>query len=382
MNGGAGKVICLTNQTIVSTKQADNTPVRREIYTIHSRRRSAGQPLLFILVSIHSKNTDNMIIRNTFSKWALVLGMGALITCTTSSCSKDEETPATNNITDKVVADASFSLLEKAVVKAGLASTLSGAGPFTVFAPTDAAFTASGISFATIDALTADQLKKILAYHTVGAKVMAADVPAGPNAKVLTVNIPPVAADSIFVTRNSSGVFINGIQVTAADVAADNGVIHVLGRVLLPASGNVVATAQANLGGDNGLDSLVTAIVRADAAAPGLITLLNSNILTVFAPTNKAFRDLLGALSLSKIADIPLTTLQAVLSYHVVGGRAFSSDLVAGPLTMFGSGNTTVALGSAPTIKGNGNASPSGIIATNIMATNGVVHVIDRVLLP
>jgi uncharacterized surface protein with fasciclin (FAS1) repeats len=335
-----------------------------------------------LIYHLFTQKHNNMIIRNKFSSLILALSFGTLIAATTSSCSKDEPTPASNNITDKVVSDPAFSLLEKAVVKAGLATTLSGAGPFTVFAPTDAAFTASGISSATIDALTVDQLKKILAYHTVGAKVMAAAVPAGPNAKVLTVNIPPIASDSIFVTRNSSGVFINGIQVTAADVAADNGVIHVIGRVLMPAPGNMVATAQDNLGGDNGLDSLVTAIVRADAAAPGLITLLNSNILTVFAPTNKAFRDLLGALTLSKIADIPIATLQAVLSYHVVGGRAFSSDLVAGPLTMFGSGNTTVALGSAATIKGNGNASPSGIIATNIMATNGVVHVIDRVLLP
>ncbi len=323
-----------------------------------------------------------MTKRINYRNSLLALGLGCLLVAGGSSCSKDEETPASNKITDKVVADPNFSLLEKAVVKAGLASTLSGAGPFTVFAPTDAAFTASGISSTTIDALSADNLKKILLYHTVGAKVMAADVPAGPNAKVLTVNVPPFASDSIFVTRKSSGVFINGIQVTAADVAADNGVIHVLGRVLLPASGNIVATAQNNLGGDNGLDSLVAAVVRADAAAPGLINLLNSNIITVFAPTNKAFRDLLGALSLSRIADIPIGTLQAVLSYHVVAGRAFSSDLVAGPLAMFGSGNTTVALGAAPTIKGNGNASPSGIIATNIMATNGTVHVIDRVLLP
>ena len=323
-----------------------------------------------------------MSIKNFRPNWLLAISLGTFITVASSSCSKDNPTPPSNKITDKVVADPSLSLLEKAVVKAGLATTLSGAGPFTVFAPNDSAFSASGLGAADIDATSADDLKKILLYHTLGSKVMAAGVPAGPNAKVLTINVPPVAADSIFVTKNAAGVFVNGIQVTTADVAADNGVIHVMSRVLLPPTGNIVATAQANVGGDTGLDSLVTAIVRADAAAPGLITLLNSNILTVFAPTNKAFRDLLTALNLSKVADIPIATLQDVLGYHVRAGRAFSSDLTAGPLAMFASGNTTVSLSSGATIKGNGNPAPSNIIATNIMATNGVVHLIDRVLLP
>jgi uncharacterized surface protein with fasciclin (FAS1) repeats len=308
---------------------------------------------------------------------------------TTTSCKKDDPAPAADNtITGKVVADANFSTLEAAVLKAKLEGTLQGAGPFTVFAPDNAAFTASGIT--SIDGLTEAQLKKILLYHTLAAKVVAADVPAGPNAKVSTANSP---ADSIFVTKNASGVYVNGIKVKAADVAADNGVIHVIEKVLLPPAGNIVATAQANLGGDNGLDSLVNAIVRADAAAPGLITLINSSVLTVFAPTNKAFRDLLSALSISNINAIPIATLQAVLTYHVKSGRAFSSDLANGNLAMFANGNTTISVaGATPTIKGNNgvlNLSVLGttnntcnIIATNIMATNGAVHVIDRVLLP
>lgn len=302
-----------------------------------------------------------------------------------ASCDKDDDTPAaTNTITDKVVADPSFTLLEKAVIKAGLNTTLSGTGPFTVFAPNDAAFAASGVTSAGIDGLSADSLRKILLYHTIAASIPAASVPAGPNAKVTTANSP---ADSVFVTRNSNGVFVNGIKVITADVATDNGIIHVLEKVLIPARGSIVATAQANLGGDNGLDSLVAAIVRVNTASPGFITTLQSNILTVFAPTNKAFKDLLTALSLSSISQIPTATLQAVLTYHVVGGRAFSSDLTNGNITMLAGGTTTVNLtngtGGRPTITGNSNGgSRSNIIATNIVATNGVVHVIDRVLLP
>lgn len=308
--------------------------------------------------------------------------IGTFITVSTVSCKKDDDsaTPTDNTITGKVVAGANFTLLEKAVIKAGLNGTLSGTGPFTVFAPDDAAFSAAGITTATVDALSADQLQKLLLYHTLSSKVQAADVPAGPNAKVSTANSP---ADSVFVTRNASGVYVNGVKVVTADVAASNGVIHILAKALNKPSGNIVATAQANVSGDNGLDSLVTAIVRANAASPGLVTLLNTNVLTVFAPTNKAFRDLLIALGVSNISQIPIATLSAVLSYHLRGGRAFSSDLSSGSLAMFAGGNTTINLsGTGATIKGTTNTTASNIIATDVMAFNGVVHLIDRVLLP
>lgn len=300
--------------------------------------------------------------------------LAAVTAISFSSCDKDDDnvTPVSNTITDKVVADASLNLLEKAVVKAGLDATLKSTGPFTVFAPDDAAFAASGISSATIDALSATDLKDILLYHTIGSKILAADVPAGPNAKVVTAG-----GDSVFVTRNASGVYINGIKVAIADINADNGVIHKIGRVLLPPTGNIVETAI-----DAGLDSLVKA-----ATLAGLGTTLSTATLTVFAPSNQAFTDLLNALSLTDINQIPLATLTNVLTYHVVGGRAFSSDLANGPLTMFAGGNTTVNLsngvGGVPTILGGGNGSDkSNITATNIVCSNGVVHLIDRVLLP
>lgn len=304
------------------------------------------------------------------------------ITVSTVSCKKDDDntTPTDNTITGKVVAGANFTVLEKAVIKAGLNGTLSATGPFTVFAPDDAAFSAAGITSATVEALSADQLQKLLLYHTLASKVLAADVPVGPNAKVSTANSP---ADSIFVTRNANGVYVNGVKVVTADVAASNGVIHILAKALNKPSGNIVATAQANVGGDNGLDSLVTAIVRVNTASPGLITLINSNVLTVFAPTNKAFRDLLTALGVSNISQIPIATLSAVLTYHVKAGRAFSSDLSNGSLAMFAGGNTTIAVsGAGATIKGTSNTTASNIIATDVMAYNGVVHLIDRVLLP
>lgn len=299
-----------------------------------------------------------------------------------TSCDKDDDNDAgAGTITEIVVANNDYSTLESAVIKADLAATLSGAGPFTVFAPNNAAFTASGITATTINTLTPAQLQTILLYHTLGAEVKAADVPAGPNAKVTTAS-----GDSVFVTRNANGVFVNGIKVDAADIDADNGVIHGIGRVLLPPTGNIVATAQA---AGSGLDSLVKAVVRANNATggdPNLIATLSNAQLTVFAPTNAAFTQLLGALGLTDIDQIPIGTLLSVLRLHVVGGRAFSSDLSNGNLNML-VGTTTVNLtngtGGGPTITGNGNgANRANIVATNIMARNGVVHVIDRVLLP
>lgn len=314
-----------------------------------------------------------MKINKPFFRLTTALATGAVLML--SSCKKDDDpqpTP-TNTITDVVVNTASYSVLKEAVVKANLASTLSGAGPFTVFAPDNTAFSNAGITSSTVASLSATQLSDLLLYHTIGSKILAANVPAGPNAKVVTAG-----GDSVFVTKNSAGVFVNGIAVAQADIAADNGVIHRLSKALNKPSGTIVQTAVAAAGGDNGLDSLVVAVTTA-----GLGTTLSSNTLTVFAPTNKAFRDLLTALSLPNIKSIPLATLTAVLTYHVVGGRAFSSDLVAGPLTMFAGGTTTISLTGGATIKGNGNGTnASNIIATNIMCRNGVVHVIDRVLLP
>jgi uncharacterized surface protein with fasciclin (FAS1) repeats len=300
-----------------------------------------------------------------------------------ASCKKNNDNNnSAGTITDVVVNGANFNTLESAVTKAGLQATLSGAGPFTVFAPSDAAFTASGITTAALNALTPAQVQALLLYHTLNSRIPAANVPAGPNAKVTTAS-----GDSVFVTKNAAGVFINGIKVEQADISASNGVIHQIGRVLFPPTGNIVATAQA---AGSGLDSLVKAIVRANNGAggdPNLIATLQSATITVFAPTNAAFTQLLGALGLSDINQIPVNTLLAVLRYHVVAGRAFSSDLANGPLPMLAGGNTTVNLtngtGGGPTVLGNGNGgNKSNIVGTNIMARNGVVHVIDRVLLP
>jgi uncharacterized surface protein with fasciclin (FAS1) repeats len=306
-----------------------------------------------------------MKLRSLFAVLSL-----SLVVFTVSSCDKDDDAPAQSTITDLVVNDANLSLLETAVVKANLATTLSGPGPFTVFAPTDAAFTASGITPAVINTLTSAQLNTILLYHTLPAEVFAANVPAGPNAKVITAS-----GDSVFVTKNGTGVFVNGIGVTQADIDASNGVVHLMSRALLPPVGNIVQVAQA----DPNFTYLVAAVVRAGLAA----TLSGPGTFTVFAPTNAAFIAA-GFPTIASIEAAVPADLAKIITYHAISGRVFSSDLSNGatPATVQG-GTVTIGIsGSGATVKGITNPTVSNIIGTNVMARNGVIHVIDRVLLP
>jgi uncharacterized surface protein with fasciclin (FAS1) repeats len=291
------------------------------------------------------------------------------------SCEKsNNSTSGPGTVAAQVSAGSNFTLLSSAVNKAGLGTTLSGSGPFTVFAPTDDAFNASGISSSVIASLSADQLKRILLYHTLPSKVMAAQAPAGPDAKVVTAS-----DDSVFITNNANGVFINGVKVTQADIAASNGVIHTVGRVLLPPVGNLVEVASS----DTTFSYLVAAVTRASTSSTNVAAILSSGgIFTVFAPTNNAFRAA-GFATINDINGADPNTLTNILTYHVIPGRVFSSDLTNGaqPATANG-GKVTISLSSGANVKGNGNTTASNILATDIMATNGVVHVIDQVLLP
>lgn len=317
-----------------------------------------------------------------FSKKLFIANAIFLIAAITlSSCEKETAdepsmpSPSSTTITSQVSASSSFTLLKSAVVKADLASTLDGAGPFTVFAPTDDAFIASGITSTVISSLAADKLKSILLYHVLASKILAAGVPAGPNAKVVTAS-----GDSFFVTNNLNGVFVNGLKVTTTDLPASNGVIHTLGKVLMPPAGNIVDVAAA----DTTFSYLVAAVLRASTGSTNVAAVLSGNSpLTVFAPTNNAFRAA-GFATIGAINAADPNTLTTILTYHVVSGRVFSSDLVnaAQPATVNGGKVIVTLSANSAAVKGNSNPSPSNIAVTNIMATNGVIHVIDQVLLP
>lgn len=294
----------------------------------------------------------------------LFVGLSAVFV----ACDKDDDDSGNNKtIVQIVVDDPNFSVLEAAVVKAGLASALS-TGSLTVFAPDNAAFAAAGITESTINALPVAALDSILKYHVLGTKVTSSGVPVSDTVKTLL-------GLNLYASNNANGVFVNGTKVKRADVQASNGVIHIIEKSLTPPTKTIAEIAA----GNPDLSLLVAAVVRA-----GLLTAISSGgKYTVFAPTNAAFNTA-GFATVNDINNAPLNVITNVVKYHVLTTNVFAGDLTAG-LTAASLQGGTVTIGLTPAanlkITGTANAA-SNITATNILATNGVIHVIDRVLLP
>lgn len=319
----------------------------------------------------------------------MVMALGTVIAAGVS-CKKDDAptTPAPKNIVEVASGDTTFSILVAAVVKTDLVAALSSSSAtLTVFAPINNAFRALGYPSAafinTNVTAPADiaKLKAILQYHVLGSKVPSSAINGNNNAVV------SLQGSSVYATKNAGGVFVNGVKVVIADVAASNGVIHAIGKVLLPPAGTLLETAVA-LGGDTspvGFSLLVAAVLKADAATPtGAVTaaLAGAGPLTVFAPTNKAFNDA-GFANTAAINATDPDVLRNIILYHVVGARVFSCDLSAGNVPTVQGSNVTIALpASGATVKGTANTTASGILLTDVLASNGVIHVIDQVLLP
>jgi uncharacterized surface protein with fasciclin (FAS1) repeats len=314
-------------------------------------------------------------MKHTASVFSSFISM-FLFTMLIISCKKDKDIPVLKLSTVKaeIASRSDLTLIDLTVQKSGLSSKLdSTAAAFTLFAPTNEAFVTSKIDATLINSLSSDQLKKIVLYHTIDVKYLASELPDGPNAKLTTAS-----GDSLFVTKNSSGVYVNGIKVQTANIVAINGVIHTISKVLIPPVGNLVEAVLA----DTSLTYLAAAVVRASQGNVNVAAVLSTGgIYTVFAPTNQAFRDA-GFATVNDINAADPNVLASILTYHVLAGRVFSSDLTEGaqPTTLAG-GTVTISLVNGATVKGSGNSSSSNIIGTNLMGSNGVIHIIDRVLL-
>ena len=266
-------------------------------------------------------------------------------------------------IVDVVVNSPDHNTLEAAVIAADLAGVLSGNGPFTLFAPTDDAFAALGQE--TIDALLADpsgDLTDILAYHAVAGKALSTDLSDGQM--ITTVN-----GKDVTVTINDDGVFINDAQVTVADIETDNGVVHVIDAVLLPPS-NTIVDIVVNSEDHNTLEAAVI--------AAGLVeTLSGDGPFTVFAPTDDAFAAL-GQETIDALLADPMGELTSILLYHAVSGTAFSSELTDGQMiTTINGRDVTVTINDDGVF-----INDAQVTVADIEADNGVVHVINAVLLP
>lgn len=309
-----------------------------------------------------------MKIVQKFNRLFMIMALGTALVSTTS-CKDDDPVAQPQTINDIVNTNADFTILKAAVSKAGLNAALS-TGTLTVFAPDDAAFAASGVTLATINSLSAADLANILTYHVVAANVTAANVPASDTVKSLQ-------GKNLYASKNANGVFVNGSRVKTADIAAANGTIHVISSMLTPPTQTIAEIATAT----PELSLLLTAVVKANLAT----AVSSAGKYTVFAPTNAAFAAA-GFPDAASINAAPDATIAAVVSAHVLGTNVFASDLInAATVSTIASG-VTLTVGTSPaTVKITGSASdvsniivPAGV---NIIATNGVVHLIDRVLL-
>jgi transforming growth factor-beta-induced protein len=277
------------------------------------------------------------------------------------------------DVVDTAVNAGNFTTLAKAVEAAGLVQTLKGPGPFTVFAPTDAAF--AKLPAGTLDALVADpdKLRSVLTYHVVPGQVTAADV-------VKLNRATTVEGEDVAISASNGTVHIGESTVTTPDVMASNGVIHVIDSVLLPPS---LAAAQqpAPAPAPDIVDTAVaagefTTLARALDAAGLTETLKGPGPFTVFAPTDAAFAKLPSGALDSLLANPD--TLRSVLTYHVVPGMVSAAD--------------AVKLQSATTVEGEDvsistqdasvQVDSATVTMPDVMASNGIIHVIDTVILP
>lgn len=287
------------------------------------------------------------------------------------------EEPAAKNIVDIAVEDGRFTTLVAAVQAAGLAETLSSEGPFTVFAPTDDAFAA--LPEGTLDSLllpeNKQQLTDILLYHVVPGKVMAADV-AGLDGKTADTALE---GKQIAIKVDMGSVYLNeNVKVITTDIEASNGVIHVIDAVLLPPS-EEAAQGKMDIVDTAINDGRFTTLVTAVQAADLVDTLKGEGPFTVFAPTDEAFAALPEGTLDSLLLPENKQQLTDILLYHVVPGKVMSSDVV--DLT-----SAPTVLGKDATIKVEDGKvflnDKTQIIITDIETSNGVIHVIDSVLLP
>ena len=282
--------------------------------------------------------------------------------------------PMLKDIVDTAVADGRFTTLVAAVGAAELVDTLKGEGPFTVFAPTDDAFAA--LPAGTIDELLKPENKQkltdILLYHVVAGKVMAAEVTALASAAT-------ALGKDVAIKTDMGSVYINDSKVIITDIETSNGVIHVIDTVLLPPAEDAMMEEKNTIVDIAVADGRFTTLVAAVQAAGLAETLSGEGPFTVFAPTDDAFAALPAGTVESLLLPENKQALTDILLYHVASGKVMAADVVnlTSVPTLLGK-DVTVTVKDGKVFLND----TAEVIITDIEASNGVIHVIDAVLLP
>lgn len=271
---------------------------------------------------------------------------------------------AKGDIVDTAVAAGNFKTLAAALQAAGLVEALKGKGPFTVFAPTDEAF--AKLPPGTVETLLKPEnkakLQAVLKYHVVGAQVLAKDVKAG--------SVATLEGQRIDISVKDGTVMVDKAKVVKTDITATNGVIHVIDTVILPSDKDIVQTAVAA----GSFKTLARLLEQAELVG----ALQGPGPFTVFAPTDEAFAKLPKETVESLLLPENREKLAGILKYHVVSGRVFSDAAAKGATvkTLNGQEVTTKSEGGKVTVNG------ANVVAADIDSSNGVIHVIDSVILP
>jgi len=298
-----------------------------------------------------------------FAVSTILQGCGGDTSTTTTTTSNPAGADTIPGLASKT---ASLSTLVTALKAADLVDTLSGKGPFTVFAPTNDAFDA--IPKATLTYLLANKtaLTQVLTYHVVSGKVLSSDLKNGE--KVMTLE-----GNNVTVKLDGGGVMINDAKVKTADVMASNGVVHIIDKVLLP-PGFAPPTIPDLAIATPDLSTLVAALKAADLVT----TLSGEGPFTVFAPTNEAFKGLPAGVLDALLKPANIADLKKVLTYHVAAGEVESSALKNGqPIKTLEGQDVNVTISGS-----NVKINEAAVKTADVLAANGVIHIISGVLLP
>jgi uncharacterized surface protein with fasciclin (FAS1) repeats len=338
-----------------------------------------------------------------------------------SSCNKGfENVPATTvastdlTLGEKINTDPNYSILRTALTRTGMINVISTkGGNYTVFAPDNNAFIASGLPDAVVQVVPITTLTPLIQYHIMTTKVTSAGIPATfPNLQMPTIlQLPggnPLVRMNVFPGKNGPAFYVNNLPIVQPDaITGSNGVMHRIPFILQPPAQVVKSVIAA----DANLTLFAALVLRGDVGQPAGLTRLDSVMnfgianVTVFAPNNNSIKGLINVLSGGAVplaapdatflafinANIPVATARGVVAYHMLGSRAYSvnlplttstiTTLVGAPpfpqLTVDRTTATPRLLGAA-----NGAGNFSNFTATDRNAVNGVIHVIDRVLLP
>lgn len=326
------------------------------------------------------------ILKNAIISFLLI---GFLNSCETPSNYEDEDP----SIAFIAVSNPNFSTLEAAAVAGGVVGPLSNPNPndpsgdYTVFAPTNDAFARLGLNSETLGVLQKPFLTNTLLYHVSNGNLASSAIMEGGT------STSAIGVDRRFISRDGA-TYINGSQILATDVMASNGTVHVIDKVMIATGVDIVQSAialqSAEVFINPELSYLVEAVLYADLAG-ALSASEGSPSFTVFAPTDQAFIDLGTALGFtftqpSDIRQLPVEVVTAVLLNHVVANDGkFTPELNQGAITPLGGDDLTLGAftNGKLTVTGAGNGGePANMVIPDVQTTNGIVHVIDRVLLP